>query len=181
MEPSQWSLLPLVAGVAVSRGVASLGAGAALKWPNDVLIDGLKVCGILAELVAAPAGPLIVLGIGLNVAQTTDQLPVPTATSLRIAGLTVTREQAAIEVLGALGAVLAQWDAEGWGNASQPGTLADEYTARCSTLGRDVRVLTAPGSHVDGTAVGISTEGQLLVRVAGEVRAFSAGDVHHLR
>ena len=57
---------------------------ALLKWPNDVLVEGRKVCGILAERVETPTGPACVVGLGINVWLAADELPVPTATSLAL-------------------------------------------------------------------------------------------------
>ena len=88
--------VPLIAGAAMTlaiRGQFAPGApdassGVALKWPNDVLIDGAKVCGILAQVL--PGEPdAIVIGAGINTRMTPEQLPVPTATSLAIAGADV--------------------------------------------------------------------------------------------
>src|SRR5215468_535735 len=81
---SRYGWLPLLAGVAVVEAVRRLGeVDAVLKWPNDVLIDGRKCAGILAESVPDRG---VVLGIGLNVTMREDELPVPEATSLALAG-----------------------------------------------------------------------------------------------
>ncbi len=86
-EFAQWGWLSLLAGMAVSSAVGDLAGGAAevsLKWPNDVLIRGRKVCGILSERIEQPDGARAVVGIGINADLTEDQLPVPTATSLAL-------------------------------------------------------------------------------------------------
>src|SRR5262245_1222159 len=75
--------IPLLAGVAVAAGMAAqAGLDARLKWPNDVLVGGEKISGILAE----QAGDAIVLGIGINVTTRRDELPVRHATSVVLAG-----------------------------------------------------------------------------------------------
>jgi BirA family transcriptional regulator, biotin operon repressor / biotin---[acetyl-CoA-carboxylase] ligase len=74
-----WGWLTLATGVAVADALADAGVEAGLKWPNDVLVGGGKLAGILAE-VASPA-QVIVVGLGLNVALTADQAPDPVATS----------------------------------------------------------------------------------------------------
>ena len=92
--------LPLAAGVAVHRALADFGVDADLKWPNDVLLpdDGeRKVCGVLCQM--PPGGNGVVVGIGINVHHTREQLPVPTATSLRLAGSQVDRTDLAVAVL----------------------------------------------------------------------------------
>lgn len=90
----RWGWLPLLAGVATATGLSRVaGVDTALKWPNDVLvtIDGeeRKTAGILAERAGGPdsaGGPGVVLGIGVNVSLREDELPVPEAGSLALAG-----------------------------------------------------------------------------------------------
>jgi BirA family transcriptional regulator, biotin operon repressor / biotin---[acetyl-CoA-carboxylase] ligase len=185
--------LPLLAGLAVVRTVSDGGVTAAVKWPNDVLLPaaetvaGLgpyrKVAGILAEVVAGEAGvPAVVLGIGLNVAQSADELPVPTATSLVLAGHPrPDRTDVLVRMLGEVHAVVRRWEKAG-GDAAAAGLL-DEYTAVSATLGTRVRAELAGGSGVlEGEAVGLDESGALVVRPeSGEERAVTAGDVWHLR
>jgi BirA family transcriptional regulator, biotin operon repressor / biotin---[acetyl-CoA-carboxylase] ligase len=174
---SEWGLLPLLTGLGVASAVEALGGQAVLKWPNDVLLpddDERKVCGILAELVGGqPAG--VVVGMGVNVAQARDELPVETATSLHIVGVEATRPQVVAEVLEQLGALYRTWESYGWA------AVESAYTANCVTLGRTVRVELPDGTAVFGTAASVAPDGRLLVRTTGGERAFAAGDVHHLR
>lgn len=80
-----WGWLSVIAGMAVTDAVRLVGGlDASLKWPNDVLVDGRKLCGILSEAVPTDAGMAAVVGMGLSVALTREQLPVPTATSVRL-------------------------------------------------------------------------------------------------
>ncbi len=176
--PAAWAVLPLVTGLGVLRGLDRQGVEAVLKWPNDVLLTGddeRKACGILAELVVAPGGPVVVAGVGVNVSQTRDELPVPWATSLRLAGARVTREATAVAVLAGLGETYRAWDLQGWDS------LGETYRARCVTIGRQVRLDLTGGSSVVGTARGISDDGRLVVRSSGTTAAYAAGDVYHLR
>ncbi|MDR1512377.1 MAG: biotin--[acetyl-CoA-carboxylase] ligase [Propionibacteriaceae bacterium] len=170
---ARWSLLPLVAGLAVADAVAELGATPELKWPNDVLIAGRKVCGVLAETCPVAAGLVAVVGIGLNVSQGADELPFPDATSLALEGVAASRERAAAAVLGHLSRHLAQW------GAGEP--VVDRYRARSATLGRAVRLTLAPGRAVTGVATGLAPDGRLGVTVDGVEAWFAAGDVRHLR
>ena len=78
-------------GVAVADALAAQGVEAGLKWPNDVLVNGGKLAGILAE-VSAPT-PVIVVGLGLNVTLTADEAPDPVATSLLTAGVVGNRSK----------------------------------------------------------------------------------------
>jgi BirA family biotin operon repressor/biotin-[acetyl-CoA-carboxylase] ligase len=177
LRPTRHDLgvLPLVTGLGVVRGLARLGVAARLKWPNDVLIDSRKVCGILAELVVADDGVAAVVGLGVNVSQTAEGLPVPWATSLALAGVTVTRTEAALAVLTGVGETVLTWMTAGWE------ALATPYAETCATVGREVRVELSPTDHVVGLATGITTDGRLQVRVGSELRSYAAGDVHHLR
>lgn len=170
---SRWTWLPLVAGLAVTDALAGLGVTAELKWPNDVLIGGGKVCGILAERVADASGDAVVIGMGINTRLAADELPVPTATSLRLAGAEVDDVEVVSAVLTALGSWYLRWlDGEDLGPA---------LASRCGTIGREVRVELPAAAPVTGLAVGIDADGRLLVRTADGVRPFSAGDVVHLR
>lgn len=173
--PSQrWLWLPLITGVAVADGLrAACAVDVALKWPNDVQIDGRKVCGILSERVDAGGAPAVVIGMGVNTTLTAEQLPVPTATSLALAGADVDPTAVVAGILAALSAWYLRWLAGD--------DLRAEYAARCTSVGRDVRVQLSPRESVEGHAVGVDAAGRLLVEAGGEVRAFSAGDVFHLR
>ena len=173
VEPSRWLWLPLVAGLAVADGLrASAGVDAGLKWPNDVLISGRKVCGILAERVEGTP-PAVVIGMGINTLLSQRELPVPTATSLALAGAEVVPGEVVREVLRAL----ERWYL-GWAAGDD---LRDAYGAHCDTVGRPVRVVISEDESVEGEAVGVDADGRLLVRVGDRVRPFSAGDVWHLR
>ncbi|WP_275002718.1 biotin--[acetyl-CoA-carboxylase] ligase [Promicromonospora iranensis] len=187
--------LPLLAGLAVVRTVSAGGVTAAVKWPNDVLLPAVdtiaglglyrKVAGILAEVVPGTPGqePLaVVLGIGLNVSQSAEELPVPTATSLALAGyLRPDRTDVLVRLLGEVHAVVRRWEKAG-GDAATAGLL-DEYAAVSATLGTRVRAELAGGTDVlEGEAVGLDGSGALVVRSeSGEERAVTAGDVWHLR
>ncbi|WP_116947191.1 biotin--[acetyl-CoA-carboxylase] ligase [Jiangella endophytica] len=175
----RWAWLPLLAGVAVVDAVAAAaGASAVLKWPNDVLLDGGKLCGILAERVETPARPAVVVGIGLNVTQTARQLP-PGGVSLASYG---TRADAVLDAVGdQLATRYAHWRAAG-GEPHASG-LADDYASRCDTVGRDVRAELPGGDAVTGRATGVDDAGRLLIAPAGggDPIAVGAGDVVHLR
>ncbi len=100
VDEHQWGLLPLLAGVAVADTLAAVGIRAGVKWPNDVLIDGAKIAGILAE-VASPK-PVVVLGIGLNVEVLPEEIG-PTRAPPRCAlGVSAERTEIARILLGEL-------------------------------------------------------------------------------
>ena len=103
---ARWPWLPLVTGVAVADGLrAAAGIEAAVKWPNDVLIDDRKVCGILAERVDDAA----VIGMGINTTLTEDELPVATATSLALAGSQASTTEVVLGVLTELEQAFRRW------------------------------------------------------------------------
>jgi BirA family biotin operon repressor/biotin-[acetyl-CoA-carboxylase] ligase len=177
-DPVTWTWLPLLAGLAVAdslRAVADVPA--VLKWPNDVLVDGAKICGILAERVDGPDAVACVLGMGINVHQIAEELPVPTATSLAVLRpeRSFVRAEIMATVLAALALLYHRWE------SGHDDALIREYQARCDTLGRAVRVHKADGSTREGEAVGVDPEGRLRVRTASAVEVFAAGDVTHLR
>jgi BirA family biotin operon repressor/biotin-[acetyl-CoA-carboxylase] ligase len=152
-------LLPLAAAVAVADVV---GPEARLKWPNDVLVAGRKVCGILAE--GRPQERWLVLGIGLNVAVETAALPPEVrATAGTLGRAPRELETVLAELLAALDRRLVQ---------AADATLA-AYRPRDALRGREVRW--AAGA---GTAAGIDDAGRLLVQTAGGLEAVGAGEVH---
>ena len=175
---ADWGWLPLLAGMALREAVGDLLAlETGLKWPNDLLAaDGRKLAGILAQT----AGPVVVIGIGLNVSTSEAELPVETATSLLLVGAkSVDRSALLVEILRRLDARYAQWtDCEG--DAAACG-LAEAYRSACTTLGREVHVRLAGDEVVEGTATDVDELGRLLVRTASGTRHVGAGDVEHVR
>jgi BirA family biotin operon repressor/biotin-[acetyl-CoA-carboxylase] ligase len=175
IAPAALGWLPLLTGVAVVDAVReTAGLDANLKWPNDVLIDGRKVSGILAEVASPGEAPAVVVGVGLNISLTEDELPVPHATSLRLAGAAeVDRTAMALSILRHFAEEFTRWRDSGWDVTE----LADRYRERCSTVGARVRAELPGGETLLGIATGVDEVGRLIV---GD-RAVSAGDVTHLR
>ena len=121
-RPKGWGWLPLLTGLAVAQTVRDRGVDAGLKWPNDVLVGTGKLAGILAEV----AAPVIVVGLGLNVSLTGDELPDPNAVSLSMLGQDADRTALAVALLHALGDRLASWRAAKGADAG----LAADYLQR---------------------------------------------------
>ncbi|WP_082099001.1 biotin--[acetyl-CoA-carboxylase] ligase [Demequina iriomotensis] len=170
---------PLVVGLATVRALRTLGVGAWLKWPNDVVVESgareiagwgrwRKAVGILCETTADDA---IVAGIGINVSQAPAELPVPHAASLASLGATGLDRVALMRALAAeLRGAVALWDAGA--------DLRAEVERVTATLGWDVAVDVPGGVPVAGRAVALSPAGALVVRTAGgEDRIVHAGDV----
>jgi BirA family transcriptional regulator, biotin operon repressor / biotin---[acetyl-CoA-carboxylase] ligase len=175
-----WGWLPLAAGVAVADALTAqcglTGTSVGLKWPNDVLADGGKLAGILAE-VAAPT-PAIVLGLGLNVSLTADEAPDPVATSLLMLGSSTTdRNTLARRILRELAARIDAWRSAGGADAA----LVADYQHYSLTLGSRVRAILPGDREVVGTAQAIDETGRLCVDTGGQKVAISAGDITHLR
>ena len=173
LPQTSWPLLTLVAGVAVQRAVAAVlpGVSVALKWPNDLLVEGVKAAGILAET----SGPAVVVGMGINTDWREVARPdglVATSVAEHLDG-PVDRGALLRGLLRALG--------EGYAAAqADPGGVVADYVPRCATLGTTVVALGVEG--VDGTAVGLTPEGHLRIRTdAGREHVVAAGDVEHLR
>jgi len=192
VPPSSFGWVGLLGALAVVRAVGAFGLVARAKWPNDVLVEapsdapevdgwgrGRKVAGILGEVV----GDVVVLGIGVNVLQTPDELPVPWAGSLATLGAALgatAREDLLVVLAHQLWHLDERWRAAD-GDAAAAG-LVEEYATVSATLGRAVAVERPGGEVVAGVAEGVADDGGLLVRrVDGEREVVRAGDVHHLR
>lgn len=166
-----WGWIPLAAGMAVVRAIEPVTAG--LKWPNDVLIDGRKVSGILVERIETPTGPSAVIGIGLNVWLSAEELPVPTATSLAMHSADpIDRTGLIIDILAGLREVLSVLEAD-------PAAVGRDYPAYSATIGREVTVSMPDGSRIEGMATGIAEDGRLIVETDRAEVLAAAGDVIH--
>ena len=186
--------LPLLAGVAVAQACDQIpGVDAALKWPNDLLVRAAgdagqwgKCGGILAETVPVDStAPAVVVGIGINVSQSADELPerrdplAYPATSLAVAGAAVDRESLTVAVLDAVAEWYRRWLANG-GDPVESG-LRETYRAICLTVGRDVRVSLPGGGSVAGRASDIDEDGRLVLATPEGQQSLAAGDVAHVR
>jgi len=154
-------VIPLVSGVAVLRALVRFGVDARLKWPNDLVIDGRKLAGILIET----AGDTALVGIGVNL----EEAPLETATSVRGAG--------GIAKRGEL--IVAIWEEMSEAEASED--ILTSYREHLTTLGRAVRVTLESGETIEGRAVDVDAEGRLFVETATGIRAISSGECAHLR
>lgn len=170
------SLLTSCAGLAVCGAIsACTGLSPAIKWPNDIILEGKKVCGILTRLVSDGEDGSIawaIIGIGINVAQ--DSFPPELrdkAISVKMAGKTVLRARLAGELIARLDAIFA---GTGW-QGDDPAVLERLRSLSC-TLGRPV-VVTSPLGRQEGTAVDIAPDGSLLVRFADGTRPVNSGEV----
>jgi BirA family transcriptional regulator, biotin operon repressor / biotin---[acetyl-CoA-carboxylase] ligase len=183
IPPAARGWLPLLTGVAVVAAIEQQArVQATLKWPNDVLASGTEETRKLAGILAEQAGDAIVVGVGLNVSASRDELPSEAATSLVLAGAQDPDRQA---ILIAVLRELERWYLR-WTSGPAPGDakasgLRAAYLTVCSTVGQDVRVELPGGGVLAGRAVGVDASGCLLVSAADSLHAVSAGDVIHVR
>jgi BirA family biotin operon repressor/biotin-[acetyl-CoA-carboxylase] ligase len=165
--------LPLVAGLALAEALERLGARAELKWPNDLLLGGRKVSGILAESRTTALGtPAAVLGVGVNLGTAAWPAEIAAvATSLEAHGVAAPREAVAAGFLNALEPL---WTAHQEGGRED---VLRRWRARAAFWGRPVRVR-APGGAIDGIARDLDADGGLVVeRSDGAVVTVLAGDL----
>lgn len=176
-RPEKASALTLVMALAVLEAADELpGIVCRIKWPNDIVVGGKKICGILTEMSAELDGiHYVVIGTGINVNQTAfaDDIK-DTATSLCLeSGRTVDRSRLVARVMHYFEEDYAlfekSWDLSG---------LTDKYNRYLVNLGRQVRVLDPKGEY-DGVAHGINERGELLVERAGDgvIMPVYAGEV----
>lgn len=163
----------LAVGVAVARTLAAAGVrGVALKWPNDVLAGGRKLCGILIDLPNATAPPCVIVGIGINVgggaalAQVVEQ---PIADVLEHAPA-ASRNAIAGQVIDAVVEVCRRFEAQGFA------AIKPAYDALHSFHGQPAHIVSGTETFV-GTVVGVDLDGALRFRGAAGERVFSAGEV----
>lgn len=152
-------------------------AAATLKWPNDLLLGGRKVAGLLTELTWGAAGPRVVLGLGLNVRQPVfANLPEATSLALELGAADddprLHRGDLAADLLRAAAAELARL------TDGEP--LTPRWAAELATLGRrvSVRRMDEGGPYLEGLAEGVAADGALLLRGDdGVLHPLRAGDV----
>ncbi|WP_037575641.1 biotin--[acetyl-CoA-carboxylase] ligase [Phaeacidiphilus oryzae] len=187
---TRWGWLPLLTGVAAAGALSRAAElDVRLKWPNDLLVpvggEERKLGGILAEAVsggpASEEGDGVVIGVGVNVSLTAEELPVPTAGSLKLAGSAhLDRDTLVRMVLREFADRYRAWEEAG-GDPDGSG-LREAYLERCATIGRTVRVELPGDRELRGEAVSVDDDGRLVVRAGdGAEEAVGAGDVVHVR
>jgi BirA family biotin operon repressor/biotin-[acetyl-CoA-carboxylase] ligase len=166
----EWSAIPLLVGLSLVNALKNLNAEVTtnLKWPNDLLIGDKKIAGILAE--ARENG--VVVGIGLNVNMKESELPVPTASSLKLENFSeLNRNVILPEILNNLAQVIRLWE-------SGSSLAMEQYRQVSSTLGKEVEVHLPSGEILNSRAIEINDMGELQLASGARV---NVGDVIHLR
>ena len=176
LSPDRISMVTLVMGLAVTNAVNSLyGVSAGIKWPNDVVIKGRKLCGILTEMSAEVRQVnYIVIGVGINANLTSFPEEIrEIATSLKLElGRDINRAELIARVMTEFERLYAEFEAQG-----DLGAVMQEYNELCLNAGSKVRVLDPNGEYT-GTSCGINSMGELLVETEdGEIQEVYAGEV----
>jgi len=171
----EWPLLTLAAANGIARALRSLGLLATIKWPNDVLVQGNKICGILCECGEEPSGPsFAVIGVGLNVNLDRAQFAAGVreqATSMLVeSGDKWSLPEVAGRVVDAVSEQLDRMDAGGRDE------MLDEWRELSAVLGKDV-IVYGPAAPLQGRAEDIARDGALLVRTDRGMMKVYAGDV----
>ena len=178
--PADLSALSLAMGVQVACGLRRLGAGqASLKWPNDIVVQGRKLGGLLTQLRSEAGGPAyVVVGLGLNLdlpsaaRAAIDAAGVTPVCDLRdaLGGATPERNRTAASVSSAMLEGLARFARQGFA------PFAAEWDALDSLRGAAVRIVQGSG-EVEGTAHGVDPDGALRLERDGRIERYVSGDV----
>ena len=181
-RPGLVASIPILGGLAASHAVDELaGVVSRIKWPNDVLVDGCKVAGVIAESVIQGGETSVVLGIGINLVYDAgsaqdDDLLLPADNLSRLAGTRIHRDSA-LEVL-------CRFLTEGYERLDKGMDIIEGWKSRLVTLGSSVVVITQSdvdgglGTELRGIAADVDELGRLIVRQDdGHQVAVSAGEV----
>lgn len=171
------SSITLVAGVAVAEYLKDKGIAAQLKWPNDIMVSGKKICGILAELSLTENSNsnYIILGIGLNVNMGQEEAAAidKPATSMRIIlGETLSLDEVLDGLLCELGKYIDLWQDSGFGS------IRDKWQSNCIHIGKDIVVTNVKGDEFTATFDSLGANGELVVRKSdGNVEVITEADI----
>jgi BirA family biotin operon repressor/biotin-[acetyl-CoA-carboxylase] ligase len=180
IQPSHAARITFLAGVSVAKTIRSLGLDARIKWPNDVLINGKKVCGILTEIKAEfDVIEYCVVGIGIDANVDTESFPEDireSSTSLkRELGHDINRAEFVKRLLEELEALYLEFQKEGFSS------LLEEWRNMSATIGEWVKITTQT-RIVYGEAIGVDSEGALILETGeGKLEKILAGNCEHLR
>jgi BirA family biotin operon repressor/biotin-[acetyl-CoA-carboxylase] ligase len=174
ISPARASRLTLVAGVAVAETLRREGIDADLKWPNDVLVKGKKICGILTEMEAETDSiSYVVIGIGINANMETDSLSEETRERATTMKAELGKEIDRVDFIHSLLRELEQQYIRF--NTRPFGEILSDWTAFSDTIGRNVKVVT-PAKTYEGKTTGIADDGALLIDTGkGQVEAITYG------
>lgn len=176
MLPIEAVRFTLLAAIAVAKAIENLGIKPEIKWPNDILIDGKKVCGILLELSAEMDRiDYLIAGFGINanfrVAEIPEESRGSATTLYEAIGRDVNRHQLVADLLLELEKGYWMLLDGGWNE------IRDQWLSRCGMLNKTISLSTLQGI-VEGEFIGVDEFGAIRMRLPqGDIRTFSAGDV----
>lgn len=175
IEPRNASMLTLVMALAVRSGIEQIaGISCGIKWPNDIVGDGKKVCGILTEMSAEPdCVNHIVIGVGINVLDEAfpEDIRDVAASIYGLSGEKINRSQLIALIMKEFERVYAEFI-----RTQDLSGLLEEYNRYLLNTGREVRVLDPAGAYT-GTSQGIDKTGRLIVDTGSEVKKVVSGEV----
>jgi BirA family transcriptional regulator, biotin operon repressor / biotin---[acetyl-CoA-carboxylase] ligase len=164
---TEWGFLPLLAGISVAETLNTVNAGISIKWPNDLLINEKKVGGIISTI----HGDGVIIGVGINISMSVQELPVENATSLGLAGVVLLdRNLLLSKILNSFETDFMRWDLGE--------SFMDRYLDLSATIMRNVRIELPGGREILAKAISIDEQGQLNL---DDGQIVSVGDVIHLR
>jgi BirA family biotin operon repressor/biotin-[acetyl-CoA-carboxylase] ligase len=167
-KKEDWGFISLIAGAAVARSLNKFtnSSNYSCKWPNDILANDKKIAGLLGEVHESG----VVMGIGINITTSSDELPVPTASSVLLeSDLVLNRNELLTEICNEFREIFEKWDSGS--------DLKDYYLSNCSTINKEVRVI-GPTGEIQSKAIGITDTGALLLADGAPI---TVGDLVHLR
>lgn len=162
-----WGFIPLLAGYSIADTLQKINANVSIKWPNDLLIDEMKLGGIIATAV----GSGVVVGVGINISMSVDELPIEMATSLALVGVTkLDRNFLLPLILNSFEKDFTSWDTGE--------SFLDKYSQLSATQGREVTVSGPAENALRSRAVAFDEQGRLHLE---DGQIVTVGDVIHLR
>jgi len=176
---SEWQKFAFVAALALYDALLAVvgdGEAVSLKWPNDVLLNGRKVAGILLETIGRPAPEALIAGIGVNLAQAPaaallDQTALPPTSLAETFGTAPGLQEFFPHLRDAFDTRHAQLADTGWC------VLRDAWLAQCKAIGKTASVTRTGRGGFTGTIAGLDDDGALLIRTSGGIQRVLAGDV----
>ena len=165
---------PLACAVAALQALEEIAPlSAYIKWPNDIICNNRKVCGILCESGVAEGRPYVIVGVGINLTQSAewfDEVGLPHGASLlQLGGQEVDADEMATALTKRMTAVIENFEKEGLS------PLIPLFRERCCTLDREVQVVAEP--PFTGVAVDVDNDGNLLVETEEGLRTVFFGEV----
>lgn len=180
IQPLYAPRITLLAGVSVAKTIRSLGLSAKIKWPNDILINGKKVCGILTEIGAEmDMVDYCVVGIGIDANVDTESFPEEfreSSTSLKKElGHEINRVEFVQRLLSEFESLYLKFQNEGFPS------ILEEWRNMSATIGEWVKITTQTKT-IYGEAIGVDNEGALILETGeGQLERIVAGNCEHLR